>query len=168
MPPNLLANPDFAEVGPAGIYTTFTGDGGAGNSAAAHWTLWNNGPATIETELVTGSGPSGKTSLLRVATTGQGSGLVQVFGSQDTGPGATIASAWIYVVRGKVGIGTGNGGNTSLDITTLSTGRWELLRARNGVSPANEFIIYSEPSAGATFYVDSAEVLEAPDLPPIA
>jgi hypothetical protein len=168
MPPNLLANADFAEVGPAGIYTTFTGDGGAGNSAAAHWTLWNNGPATIETELVTGSGPSGKTSLLRVATTGQDSGLVQVFGSQDTGPGATIASAWIYVVRGKVGIGTGNGGNTSLDITTLSTGRWELLRARNGVSPANEFIIYSEPSAGATSYVDSAEVLEAPDLPPIA
>jgi hypothetical protein len=56
---------------------------------------------------------------------------------------------------------------THLDITTLSTGRWELLRARNGVSPANEFIIYSEPSAGATFYVDSAEVLEALDLPPI-
>jgi hypothetical protein len=168
MPSNLLANPDFAEVGPAGISTTFTGDGGAGNSAAAHWTLWNNGPATIETELITGSGPSGTTSVLRVATTGQSSGLVQVFGSQDTGPGATIASAWIYVVRGKVGIGTGNGGNTSLDITTLSTGRWELLRARNGVSPANEFIIYSDSSAGATFYVDLAEVLEAPDLQPIA
>ncbi|XHR81307.1 MAG: hypothetical protein ACFKPT_24255 [Gloeotrichia echinulata GP01] len=68
-----------------------------------------------------------------------------------------IASARIYVVSGKVGIGTGNGGNTSLDLISSQTNTWELLQSPNGVSPANEFIIYSA-TIGAEFYVDNASV----------
>ncbi len=155
---NLLANPDFATLGPSGSPTSFTGNGFAGDSAAAQWSLFNNGTATITTELVDVAGPSGTPSLIRVATTGQHSGLVQVFGPFNTGPQSTSAAAWVYVVHGQVGIGTGNGGNTSRDVLSTTTGTWELLQSPNGVAPANEFIIYSE-SEGAIFYVDYAEVV---------
>jgi hypothetical protein len=161
MSKNLLSNPNFTAVGPNGIATTFTGITSAGSSAAADWILYNNSEGIIETELLTGSEPSGALSLIRVSTTGKSNGLVQVFLPFDTGPQATISSAWVYVVRGQVGIGVGNGGGTGLDALSTSTGRWELLKARNGGSPANEFIIYAASDDGAIFYVYSAEVVEA-------
>jgi hypothetical protein len=99
--------------------------------------------------------------MIRVTTKGKGNGLVQVFGGLDTGPESVIGSAWVYVVHGAVSIGTGNGGKTRLDMQSTSSGSWELLSARNGVSPANQFMIYSA-SDGAIFYVAYAEVIEIP------
>ncbi len=153
--PNMLQNPDFSTVGPSGTSTTFTGNEFAGNSAAANWTLYNNGPATITTELVSGTRRGGSSKMIHVTTTGSYSGLVQVFLPLNTGPEHVISSAWVFVKSGRVGIGTGNGGNGGIDDTNSAIGRWELIRGCNGISPANEVVIYSV-SDGADFYVDFA------------
>ena len=84
-------------------------------------------------------------------------GVTNVFGDFNTGPDKVFACAWIYLVSGEVGIGTGNGGNTGLDIVLRKTGSWEYVPVSNGVSPANEFIIYSL-GGGAHFFVESAQV----------
>jgi len=153
---NVLANPDFNAVGPSGPSTSFTGNGAAGNSAAANWTLFNNGPATIKTQVLPSTRvPGGR--MIHVTTTGHASGLVQVWGAFNTGPANVVSSAWVFVRSGKVYIGTGNGGNTGPNGYSSSTGKWEQIRGANNVCPANETIIYSA-TPGADFYVDVADV----------
>src|SRR5262245_54680860 len=166
---NLLTNPGFEAVGPSGPNTSFTCTPQVccgGNSAAASWTTWiNQCPQfgfpenTIRTAHVTPSTlPGGGTAMIHVLTTSAESGIVQVFGPFNTGPAQIAASAWVYVVRGAVCIGTGNGGNTHCDDTSTTTGQWELLQAPNGISPANEFIVYATSIDGAEYFVDNAEV----------
>jgi hypothetical protein len=170
--PNMLLNPDFSMVGPSGPSTTYTGNAGAGPSAANRWILFNNGPATIKTELLPSTRPGGSSKMIHVTTTGNGSGLVQAgFASEGTydgvfsaGPPHVIDSAWVYVVRGKVGIGAGNGGNTSIDAVSSTTGRWELLQGCNVSTPVNEFLVYSLTD-GAEFYVDFAKVTPLSRVP---
>ena len=159
---NLLSNSTFNTIGSNGSSTTFTGNGSAGNSAAANWILWNNGFATIKTELLPSTFAGNRRKIIHVTTTGNRSGLVQVFLPVNTGSARSISAAWVFVRSGRVSIGTGNGGNTGLDTTSLTTNKWERLQARNGVSPANEFIIYSA-SNGADFYVASACVTPVPN-----
>lgn len=36
---------------------------------------------------------------------------------------------------------------------------WTPLQPPNGVSPANQFIVFSTPVGGASFYVDDASVV---------
>ncbi|HVE87093.1 MAG TPA: hypothetical protein VND93_29765 [Myxococcales bacterium] len=158
--PQYLQNSSFQNVGPLGSSTsvTLTVPGGAGASAAANWTLFMNVvPGTIRTNL---QAPS----LIHVYTTQPGGGLVQVFGPYGSGPTKIIAKAMVYVVRGQVAIGTGNGGGTQYDAFSTTTGAWELISAGNGVIPANEFIIYATSAGGAEFYVDSATVEFSPNL----
>src|SRR4029077_19827699 len=82
-----------------------------------------------------------------------------------TGPAHVTSSAWVFIKSGTVFIGTGNGGNTGIDARSSVTGKWIELKARNGVSPANMFIIYGQ-SPGADFFVDSAVVQQlAPGTP---
>jgi hypothetical protein len=95
-----------------------------------------------------------------VSTTIDTAGLVQVFAPQDTGPDRVESAAWVYVLRGEVAIGAGNGGNTGFDARTAEQGRWIRLSAPNGVSPANEFIIYAASPGGAEFFVAAASVRE--------
>jgi hypothetical protein len=156
---NLLLNGSFDTVGPIGSPTTITTvvPGGAGFSAAESWTLFTNTAGTISTELMPSSLVPGGT-MIYVTTDGINNGLVQVFGDFGTGPERVLSCAWIYLARGEVGIGTGNGGNTPIDMVLRKTGSWELLQVSNGVSPANEFIIYAFTPGGADFYVESARV----------
>ena len=149
---NVLTNGDFSAGGPP---TTFTGNGGAGNSAASNWTLFNNGPATIKTEHLASFG--GRSGVIHVVTTGSSSGLVQVWGAINTGPSKVLTSASIFVRTGKVGIGSGNGGNTGFNTQTTGLGQWEQIRGVSQVCPVNETIIYSA-GGGADFYVDMADV----------
>jgi hypothetical protein len=157
-----LKNSDFGQVSLKGLHTELSGDAKPGDSAAADWTVYNNGPGTTTTELLASTRRGGK-SMIHVVTSnskaGSGSGLVQAFYPVSTGPGHVIASAWIYVNSGAVFIGTGNGGNTGIDARITVTGKWINVRARNGVSPANLFIIYGQ-SPGADFYVDEASVTQ--------
>ncbi|WP_224368840.1 hypothetical protein [Hyalangium versicolor] len=162
---NYLTNPTFNTVGPNGTPTTVTTAvaGGAGNSAAANWTLFTNTPGTVFTELLPSSRNDG-TRMIHVRTQGPGNGLVQVFQPFNTGPTQVISGAWIYVLSGRVCIGTGNGGNTGCDAYSSTTGQWQYVTASNGVIPANEFIIYSTTTTGADFYVDEASVQFSPNL----
>ncbi|HYK52088.1 MAG TPA: hypothetical protein VEV38_00980 [Candidatus Eremiobacteraceae bacterium] len=157
---NLLANPNFAAVSTSGEQTVLNGAGATGDSAAAHWTVYNTGDGSTTTELMPSTHGGGK-SMIHVVTTDKkpnsGSGLVQAFLPVGTGPGHVTASALIFIKTGTVFIGTGNGGNTGIDARTSVTGKWVELKAHNGVSPANMFIIYGQ-SPGAEFYVDSASV----------
>jgi hypothetical protein len=157
---NLLKNGDFGQVSAKGLHTELTGAKTPGDSAAAEWTVYNSGPGTTTTELLASTRRAGK-SMIHVITSnskaGSGSGLVQAFFPVSTGPGHVTASAWVYVNSGAVFIGTGNGGNTGIDARTSVTHKWLELRARNGVSPANLFIIYGQ-SPGADFFVDEATV----------
>ena len=99
--------------------------------------------------------------MLHVCTTGSSNGIVQGFSDDLHAPKKVSSSVWVFVVRGQVGMGTGHGGNTHLDVMSQKTGVWELLSAPNGVSPATEFIVYSVPSAssGACYYVEDATVV---------
>ncbi|HYV49578.1 MAG TPA: hypothetical protein VFA20_32185 [Myxococcaceae bacterium] len=164
--PNYLANPSFQNVGPLGSSTTVTlsAPGGAGASAADQWTLFMNNPGTIRTNLQPSTRPFDFTNMIHVLTTAPGDGLVQVFLPYNSGPTKVIASAMVYVVRGQVAIGTGNGGGTGYDAFSTTTGAWELIRAENRGIPANEFIIYATSPGGAEFYVDYASVYFSPNL----
>ncbi|MGZ3419065.1 MAG: hypothetical protein ACXVEE_14435 [Polyangiales bacterium] len=164
--PNLLQNPSFQNAGPLGSSTTVTTSvpGGAGYSAAANWTLFTNTPGTIRTNLQPSSRGDGSNMIHVLTSTGPRNGLVQVFGAFGSGPTHVISGAWVYVVHGQVGIGTGNGGNTGLDALSKTTGQWEYVKAANGAIPANEFIVYGAATGMNEFYVDAASVQQSPDL----
>ena len=140
---NLLRNPGFND-GPPRPATALKGQFTAGDSAAPEWTVWNNnqGPNDVPlttTDVLPSTRPvPGAGSMIHVDTLGAHNGIVQVFGTIGAGPERTEATAWVYVLRGRVGIGTGNGGNLSdSDGESTTIGRWEQIVApRNGVSPA--------------------------------
>jgi hypothetical protein len=130
-----------------------------GQSAAPNWTTWNNADAVTTTDILASTAPDVGSQMLHVCTTGQGCGLVQQYQATGTGPAQVTSTVSVFVVRGKVGMGTGNGGNTSAnDAVSTVTGTWEQLTAPNGISPANEFIVYAVSAGGACYYIDNASV----------
>jgi hypothetical protein len=149
---NVLTNPAFSA---GGVPSTITGAPVPGPSAAPPWTTWNNSAATTTTQHI--AAVLGRTGVIHVKTTGADNGLVQVWKPIDTGPSRVVNVATIYVVSGKVGMGTGNGGNTGVSAFTTGTRQWETIRGVNSVCPANETIIYSV-GGPAEFYVDFASV----------
>ncbi|RCJ42356.1 hypothetical protein A6770_35100 [Nostoc minutum NIES-26] len=157
---NLLKNSKFEIIEQSGS-TTFSGLGFADSTPAANWRLWLNESGTLTAQVLSSTFPLGGNTMIHVATNGLDNGLVQIFLPQNTGPVRTVAAAWVFVKKGRVGIGTGNNGNTQLDVISSTKKQWEYLEATNGVSPANQFIIYSASEGGAEFYVASASVSEA-------
>ena len=174
---NLLANPNF-EFGWFGVepQAVHTKQQAGAALEIEPWWIWNSLPTPPATELVTHlkfeivdastppDFPGEATRIVQVNTNGKRCGLVQAFPSNaaiHTGVPSTLASAWVYVNSGKVGIGTGNRGNTELDAISSKTNTWELLKSINGVSPANQFIAYSATD-NAEFYIadPKVEVLE--------
>ena len=158
--PNLVANPDFtlARRQPPPV---LTGSAVSGQAAAENWGLWNN-PATSTTSRVEPTTrPRGTGWMLRVSTGAGGCGLVQQWAATGSGPAAARAEAWVYVVRGSVTLGSGNGGNTSGDTVSSTVGRWEQLTAPAGHGPVNEVILYAVPADGGEFLVDFVAVRPA-------
>jgi hypothetical protein len=104
--------------------------------------------------------------MLHVITHDDYNGVLQVFPGSSSctanGPAHAQAGAWVYVNSGKVCIGTGNGGNTSCNAYSVTTGQWEWVQANNGNSPANEFIVYAMSPGGADYFVGFARVNEIP------
>src|SRR4029077_11436326 len=115
---NLLTNADFSKPGTGGTSTVLAGSSLPGDAAAAHWTVYNNGDAVTTTALMP-STRRHRGSMIHVVTRGgkpnSGSGIVQAFLPVSTGPGHLQASAWVYINKGAVFIGTGNGGKTGID-----------------------------------------------------
>lgn len=81
-------------------------------------------------------------------------------GSGGTGPNQVQARAWVYVVNASTNIhmGTGNGGSTTNDVSSTTTGTWEQLITSNGGAPFNEIIFHAD-RCSAEFYVGFAEVI---------
>jgi hypothetical protein len=145
---DLLVNGDFEA--PAAAATMLAGIGVPGPSAAPGWTTWNIADAVTTTDMLPSTAPDGGSQMLHVCTTGQDCGLVQQYQATGSGPEHVTSSVSVFVVRGQVGMGTGNGGDTrDNDAVSTATGIWEQLTAANGVSPANEFIVYAVSAGGA-------------------
>lgn len=164
---NLLQNASFETVGPNGNTVSYTGQF-AGPSAADQWEVFHNTSGTTRTRIVPTTlpaAPSGS-SMIQVLTTGLNNGLGQVFipGGFGNGPASGEFAVWVYVVRGTVGIGIGNGGNTSLTAFSTIHEQWQLVTGVNAPtqSPVNTIAIYASSVDGAEFYVDEAVVTPAP------
>jgi hypothetical protein len=151
---NLLANPSFDFVGPIGPVTSFTGLGAA-PSAADQWRVYHKLPGTTRTRLLLN--PWGG-RMIHVYTTSHRNGLLQAFAGYNQGPVLVKGAARIFVIKGKIAIGTGNGPNVMIDATSTMNGAWETISAPNGTSPANTMMIYAVSMGGAEFYVDAALV----------
>ncbi len=158
---NLLMNPGFNEQQKPP--TMLTGGSHGGWSAAPKWTTWNNSDAVTTTDVLPSTRKGGVT-MLHVCTTGPGNGIVQTYGQQDPSKAHehVRSEVWVFVLRGTVGIGTGDGGNTHIDVQSTTQGQWERLVAVNGVSPANEFIVYATSPDGACFYVEDGLIQTRP------
>jgi len=168
--PNLLINGSFnqpAQGVPPGTPTSFTGCQFGGISAAADWTTFVNsctaGQNHLSTVLVPSTLPGTGGYMIHVITDGNANGIVQYATFEEP---KTLASIWMYINRGCVTVGTGDDGHTGPDATFCETGKWfHLINVPNGVSPANEVIVYSGTSylasVGADFYVKNAMVVNA-------
>ena len=153
-PLNLLSNPGF-EPGSASGSSSFTGRG-PGPAAAAGWETFNNTLGTTTTELLPSAVPGN--FIFHVTTNGQGNGLANAFMPSGTGPMQGVSLVWIFVVRGEVGIGTGNGGATGFNAFSQTTGAWEILAGIHEGSSVNEFIAYASSVGGAEFYLHNPNV----------
>ncbi|GAA3339468.1 hypothetical protein GCM10020358_23370 [Amorphoplanes nipponensis] len=152
-PPDLPANPDFTRARrtpPSVLAGPFRG----GPAAAEDWSIWNNADATTASRVLPTTRPGSTGWMLHVTTTAAGCGIVQQWTATGSGPDQAVASAWVLVRRGRVGLGTGNGGSTGIDVTGAPSGDWVLLRALAGGTPVNEVILYAVDALGADFYVD--------------
>ena len=155
--PNLVANPDFTQARrqqPA----VLSGSAVPGPAAAENWGLWNNPAAATTSRVEPTTRPGGTGWMLRVSTGAGGCGLVQQWADTGSGPATGHAEAWVYIVRGGITLGSGNGGNTGSDTFSRSVGQWERLAAPSGRGPVNEVIIYAVPAVGAEFLVDFVAV----------
>jgi len=166
-PANLLSNPGF-ETPAVGVLpgtpVTYTGLCNGGTSAADVWLVWvNNCPGYMSTVLLPSTLPGGGNYMIEVTTDGYANGLWQQYLPTNTGPAEAMGSAWVYLNSGCVGIGIGNDGATFPTSSTCVTGQWIELTTLNGVSPANEFIVYSTAVGGADYYVDNTWVSAVPE-----
>ena len=165
---NLVKNPGFENPAtgvPPGTTVSYTSFCNAGKSAAAVWLVWvNTCGSDISTTLVPSTALSGGNYMLHVVTTASENGIYTNFASHPE----TTSSVWVYVNSGCVGMGTGDGAETSsTDEMTCVTGKWiHFYKVPNGVTPATEFIVYSiinpefpTGTGGADFYVDNAQVV---------
>jgi hypothetical protein len=161
---NLLGNPGFEQVGPDGPLTSFAGPPG-GRAAAADWFIFNNTSAPTFSALIPSTLSGGSSEMMEVSTTTPNNGVAQDFLPAGTGPATTIDSIWVYVISGCVGMGVGNTARLIVeDASTCVLNQWIDLQANNGVSPADEFIVYAA-NVAATFFVDNASVVDPPSGP---
>ena len=104
-----------------------------------------------------------------MCTTGSNdNGVAQEFDSPGDGV-SVVSSAWVFVVRGKVGVGAGNAASTKPDdVHSSGTGASEHLQAMNKEGPANVFIIYSvrDPDAGDGLQQGACFYFELPSVEP--
>jgi hypothetical protein len=100
--------------------------------------------------------------VLRVKTTGKGNGVYQTLDPMAIGPPDT-AGVHVLVVKGQVGVGTGDRGDT-LILTEKREWRWHQVKRQNSGVPAKQFVIFAaelENECGyAEFYVAVPSVLD--------
>lgn len=138
-------------------------------TAASPWVSRNNPESAVTATVILPSTRPDRPSagnMLHVCTAQPDSGVLQTFATQPPGGLPNVeASAYVYVVRGQVGIGSGQAGSTG-DRDAVSDpakdGHWQLIGpARNQGGNADEFAIYAISPGGACYYVDSPSVTPA-------
>lgn len=163
-PLNVVSNPGFETPGPS-TFTTFTGVGSGGLSAAAQWAVFNNGSGTTTTDLLPVSTlPGGAAHMLHVTTDLNDSGIVNAGFLVPAGVPVTC-SAWVYVVEGTAWIGCGAiglPGATGVASNPALNGTWQFLSTPSSSAPVREIVVYSttvgSPWPYTDFYVDNVSV----------
>ena len=112
-----------------------------GRVRGSGWIVWD--PAGLDgTEVESLARDAGSGGLVvRVRVAKRGGGIVQQFAEPGKGPRSVLVQAWVCARRGEVILGCGDGEHTYEEARTNQIGTWELLRAKNGVSPANQVVI---------------------------
>ncbi|MEA2464013.1 MAG: hypothetical protein QOJ98_1760 [Acidobacteriota bacterium] len=152
----------FIAAVPAGTPMAFAGIGEA-PSAAEDWTILNAaGETTTRVEL---SARRQRVHDIHVAATRAGGGIKYKW------PAAQYASrvesvVWVYVKRGRISIGSGNGRPPMANAYSKKTGQWERLEAVNESCPAKMIVIQAASDDGAEFIVDSVRVRPTAGAPP--
>ncbi len=155
---NLLVNPGFDTPSGRELGLTHSGYLLVGESAADEWYVFHNTPGDTKTELVPSAISDGY--MLRVDTFGPSNGIEHILGAPGTGPVCVTHGAWIYLKRGSIFIGAGNGGSTGPDRFFDTIGEWEYVEATNTTCPVSLFIVYAASTEGAEFYIEKASVEE--------
>jgi hypothetical protein len=150
--------------------------GFAGGSAAESWSVFQNTVGTTTTTSLLPTTLSQRalaltaltvedagTNMIHVVTGAELNGILQATGPSNSGVENGVASAWVYVNDGRVGMGSGNSGQTVIDVMTTTTGAWELLKAPNGVAQFNEIVFFAVGGA-ADFFVELADMRELQEL----
>jgi hypothetical protein len=159
---NKVANGSFEQPGPLGRRTASSARG-VSPAAAGRWDLFNIASAPITSELT--KSPPGRESLaLHVSVQQANSGVSQIWQGR-TAP-RVVTAASVYVVRGSVYLGSGNGKPPMANAYSRSTGSWEQLTGTNISCPAYLTVIYAATSEGAEFYVEDVTVTETLAAPP--
>jgi hypothetical protein len=153
---NYATNPSF-EVGPG--FAAWPP--GPMNSAATGWFMHtSNGGAPITTQLVptTAPAPAGG-RMIAIRAGGNEGGIYQTVAT----PAKVMFSAWVFVNRGHVVIGTHAMVNQGPYAWSTKIGEWEQLRVcTDGSYPPGWFFVENEDPAGGSFYVDKVEIRAIP------
>jgi hypothetical protein len=128
-----------------------TSDGEA-PAPADHWSIVNRERGTTSVAVIQSARRPGGRSLQISSTTAE-SGIVQWFVAVNRRP-RVFASAWVYVTRGTICLGSGNGGRPLINVCSEATGRWEKLEAMSETCPATMVTLISGTAEGADFIVD--------------
>jgi hypothetical protein len=154
----LLSNPNFN----SGSTTAVTAGSNPGLSAASGWRVWSDvAGTTFTSQLLESNAPGGSGNMLYVSTSNYSSGIYQMFPMIDA-PNGVIASVWINVISGYVGMAI-VGASTNYTWASTGTG-WQQLTF-TGTGPVNEIAIYNWSSGGASFYLENASVVDPPARP---
>lgn len=165
---NLVKNPGFEELNTnepnPKVHCNFKNTWG-GSTPALGWYCWVNSPSPngcMFTEVVKHGSQcvpmlnKEQGNMLHVITVNSNSSSIQFNPIQPEYQQVKI-SCWVYVLKGKIGIGAGNGGNTSVSAWSSTTCKWEFLETTNSVSPANNLIIGGHDAT--EFYIDNVSVV---------
>jgi tetratricopeptide (TPR) repeat protein len=90
--------------------------------------------------------------VLRVSASRADGGIRAEWGDSDVVPRA-VTSAWVFVERGRVYLGSGNGNEPIRNASSTTTGRWEKLEAVNLTCPVTMTLLGAYGPEGAEFRV---------------
>jgi hypothetical protein len=65
----------------------------------------------------------------------------------------TVTTAWVFVRRGRIYLGSGNGSEPIRNADSTTTGRWEKLEAVNQTCPVTLTVLRAYGPEGAEFLV---------------
>jgi len=153
---NLLPNGSFEEIfNKKGVKNTKANNGVP--SAAMKWKQWINGGTEVITEVIKDKdlAVDGE-HLIHITTNGANSGLFMYY---LQGNNRTVTySAWVYLLKGKVGIANGSNAKGFDWAKSAKTNQWEFFAVTvDGGKIPEEVLIYSQDGA-ADLYADAAWV----------